>query len=189
MLPHHRPWKAAPEPPRPPQGIHSDAHEGDEEPQGAHEGAGRRSADQEDLPDRGRGEGLPQIRPQPLHRPVRSREAQEDNRREGRHAPEEEQGRGGRHGPRRVVHQGVEHTPPQGRQERILRPGRQGGEEREDLRPGVQAPRLRGPPADTPSGQRAGASEREREEARPHAGREDQGGPPEGRCEAEEPGG
>jgi transposase len=69
---------------------------------------------------------------------------------------------------------------PQGQQERILRPGCKGREARPDLRPRLQAPRIRGPPSDTALGQRPGAGEREREEARPHVDREDQGGPPEG---------
>ena len=189
MLPRHRTRQAAPQPPRPPQGLHRHAHEGDEEPQGAHEGAGRRPADQEALPDRGRREGLPPLRPQPLHHAVRSREAREDDRREGRHAPQEEPGGGGGRRPRRILHQGLEHTPPQGQQERVLRLGRQGGEAREILRPGLQAPRLSGQPADSPAGLRAGPGEREREEARPRTGREDEGGTRECGSQAQEPGG
>jgi len=185
MLPHHRTRQATPQPPRTSQSLHCDAHEGDPEPQGALEGAARRPADQEALPDRGRREGLPPLRPQPIHQEGRGGEAEEDHRREGGHAPQEERGRGGGRGSRRVLHQGVEHTPSIGQQERVLGPGCQGGPARPGLRSGLQAPRILRPPADTPSYQRAGPGEREREEARPDAGREDQGGPPESGGEAQ----
>ena len=113
MLPQHRTRQATPEPPRPPQSLHSNAHEGDPEPQGALEDTERRPADQEALPHRGRREGLPKIGPKPLHQAGGSRTSEEDNRREGHHAPQEERSRGGGRRPRRILHQGLEHTPPQ----------------------------------------------------------------------------
>ena len=142
MLPHHRTRQTTPQPPRPPQSLHSYENEGDPEPQRTLQNPQRRSQAQEALPHRGRREGLPQIGPQPLHQAGGRREAEEDNRREGRHAPQEERCSGGRCGPRRQLHQGLEHTPSPGQQERILRPGRPGGAARPGLRPGLQVPHL-----------------------------------------------
>ena len=76
---------------------------------------------------------------------------------------------------------------PDDNQDGPLGPGCACGQEREKLRPRIQAPHVGGPEAYPAAGQRAGAGEREREEARAVAGGEDPGGAGEGWCEAEVP--